>query len=142
MFKFFESKEKRLIKSHIRHLVRLAKSDGIFHSDELKFIKKIGKKNNLTEKEIDAIIQNPTSVDIVIPETKDEKFHQIFDLVNLMLKDGEVNDAEIEFCMELANRLGFRKVVVGVLVSKIERGIRDGLTRKQIRQEADAFVNY
>jgi uncharacterized membrane protein YebE (DUF533 family) len=142
MFKFFESKEKRLIKSHIRHLVRLAKSDGIFHSDELKFIKKVGKKNNLTEKEIDAIIQNPTSVDIVIPETKDEKFHQIFDLVNLMLKDGEVNDAEIEFCMELANRLGFRKVVVGVLVSKIERGIRDGLTRKQIRQESDAFVNY
>lgn len=142
MFKFFESKEKRVIKSHIRHLVRLAKSDGIFHSDELKFIKKVGKKNNLTDKEIDGIIQNPTSVDIVIPETKDEKFHQIFDLVNLMLKDGEVNDAEIEFCMELANRLGFRKVVVGVLVSKIERGIRDGLTRKQIRQEADAFVNY
>ncbi len=142
MFKIFESQEKRLIKSHIRHLVRLAKSDGILHSDELRFIKRVGKKNGLSEKEVDAIIQNPTSVDIVLPKSNDDKFHQIFDLVNLMLKDGEVNDAEIEFCMELANRLGFRKVIVGVLVSKIERGIRDGLTRKQIRQEADAFVNY
>ncbi len=142
MFKIFESPEKKVIKSHIRHLVRLAKSDGILHSDELRFIKRVGKKNGLSEKEVDAIIQNPTSVDIVLPKTNDDKFHQIFDLVNLMLKDGEVNDAEIEFCMELANRLGFRKVIVGVLVSKIERGIRDGLTRKQIRQEADAFVNY
>ncbi len=142
MFKIFESPEKKLIKSHIRHLVRLAKSDGILHSDELRFIKRVGKKNDLSEKEVDAIIQNPTSVDIVLPKSNDDKFYQIFDLVNLMLKDGEVNDAEIEFCMELANRLGFRRVIVGVLVSKIERGIRDGLTRKQIRQEADAFVNY
>ena len=142
MFKIFESKEKKIIKSHVRHLVRLAKSDGIFHSDELRFIKKVGKKNGLTEKEIDGIIQNPTSVDIVLPKDNDDKFFQIFDLVNLMLKDGEVNDAEMEFCMELANRLGFRKVIVGVLVAKIERGIKEGLTRKQIRKEADAFVSY
>jgi uncharacterized membrane protein YebE (DUF533 family) len=142
MFKIFESKEKKIIKSHVRHLVRLAKSDGILHSDELRFIKKVGKKNGLTDKEIDGIIQNPTSVDIVLPKDNDEKFYQIFDLVNLMLKDGEVNDAEIEFCMELANRLGFRKVIVGVLVAKIERGIKEGLTRKQIRKEADAFVTY
>jgi uncharacterized membrane protein YebE (DUF533 family) len=142
MFKIFESKEKKIIKSHVRHLVRLAKSDGILHSDELRFIKKVGKKNDLTDKEIDGIIQNPTSVDIVLPKDNDDKFYQIFDLVNLMLKDGEVNDAEMEFCMELANRLGFRKVIVGVLVAKIERGIKEGLTRKQIRKEADAFVTY
>lgn len=142
MFKIFESKEKKIIKSHVRHLVRLAKSDGILHSDELRFIKKVGKKNGLTEKEVDGIIANPTSVDIVLPKDNDEKFYQIFDLVNLMLKDGEVNDAEIEFCMELANRLGFRKVIVGVLVAKIERGIKEGLSRKQIRKEADAFVTY
>ena len=142
MFKIFETKEKKIIKSHVRHLVRLAKSDGILHSDELRFIKKVGKKNGLTDKEVDGIIQNPTSVDIVLPKDNDDKFFQIFDLVNLMLKDGEVNDAEIEFCMELANRLGFRKVIVGVLVAKIERGIKEGLTRKQIRKEADAFVTY
>ena len=142
MFKIFESKEKKIIKSHIRHLVRLAKSDGILHSDELRFIKKVGKKNGLTDKEIDGIVQNPTSVDIVLPKDNDERFYQIFDLVNLMLKDGEVNDAEIEFCMELANRLGFRKVIVGVLVSKMERGIRDGLSRKQIRRECEIFVTY
>ena len=59
-----------------------------------------------------------------------------------MTKDGEVNDAEAEFCMELANRLGFRKVIVGVLVAKLERGIKEGLTRKKLMKECEVFINY
>jgi hypothetical protein len=102
----------------------------------------VGKKNGLKEKEVEAIIENPTSVDIALPETKDERFYQIFDLVNLMMKDGEVNDAEMEFCMELANRLGFRKVIVGVLVAKITRGIADDLNRDTIREECMPFIEY
>ena len=77
-----------------------------------------------------------------MPTTREGKFDQIFDLAQMMLKDGEVNDAETEFCMELANRLGFRKVIVGVLVAKIERGIQEGLDRKQIKVEAEPFINY
>lgn len=142
MFSIFESEEKKLVKSHLRHLVRLAQSDGVLHKSELKFIKRIAKDNGISESSLQKILDNPTSVDIVLPKSKKEKFDQIFDFVNLMVKDGEVNDAETEFCMELANRLGFRKVIVGVLVAKIERGIREGLTRKQIMKEADPFINY
>lgn len=142
MFGFFESDEKKEIKTHLRHLVRLAKADGVLHKDELKFIYKIGKQNGLARKTVDKIIENPTSVDIVMPSTREAKFDQIFDLAQMMLKDGEVNDAETEFCMELANRLGFRKVIVGVLVAKIERGIKEGLDREEIKAEAAPFINY
>ncbi len=142
MFGFFESDEKKEIKSHLRHLVRLAKSDGVLHKSELKFIHKYGKQNGLSKKVVDEIVENPTSVDIVVPTTREAKFDQIFDLAQMMLKDGEVNDAETEFCMELANRLGFRKVIVGVLVAKIERGIKEGLDRDQIKAEAAPFINY
>ena len=112
------------------------------HKDELKFIYKIGKQNGLSRKTIEKIVENPTSVDIVMPATREAKFDQIFDLAQMMLKDGEVNDAETEFCMELANRLGFRKVIVGVLVSKIERGIKEGLDREQIKAESLPFITY
>ena len=44
--------------------------------------------------------------------------------------------------MELANRLGFRKVIVGVLVAKITRGIAEGLDRDQLKEEAAPFINY
>ena len=142
MFRIFESEEKKVVKSHIRQMVRLAFSDGVFHKDEKKFIFRVGKANGLTKKEIDKIIDSPTSVDIHIPETPEGKFEQIFDLVNLMTKDGRVTDAETEFCQELANRLGFRKVIVGILVAKIERGIAEGLKRRQIKKECKPFINY
>ena len=140
MFSIFESEEKKLIKTHLRHLVRLAISDGVLHKSELKFIKRIAKDNNISAGALQKIIDNPTKVDIVLPETTKDKFNQIFDLVNLMTKDGEVNDAEAEFCMELANRLGFRKVIVGVLVAKIERGINEGLSRKKLMKECEPFL--
>lgn len=142
MFRIFESEEKKVVKSHIRQMVRLALADGEFHKDERKFIKKIGKENGLDSTEVQRIIDNPKSVDIHIPETKEGKFFQIFDLVNLMTKDGTINDAETEFCQELANRLGFKKVIVGVLVAKIERGIAEGLNRRQLKKECKTFINY
>lgn len=142
MFKIFESEEKKAVKSHLRHMVRLAYADGDFHAKEKKFILRVGKENGLSRKEIDEIIENPTAIELHIPESRDEKFEQIFDLVNLMIKDGHVTDAELEFCQELANRLGFRKVIVGILVEKIERGIEAGLTRKKIKKECEIFINY
>lgn len=142
MFEFFESKEKKLIKSHLRHLVRLAKSDGLLHKNELDFIKSIGKKNGVNDSEVKGIIENPTSVDIVIPDNDDDRFDQIFDLVQMMMKDGVVNDEEMEFCEELANRLGFRKVIVGVLVAKVTRGIDAGLSKAQIKEETAPFLDF
>lgn len=142
MFAFFESKEKKIIKSHLRHLVRLAKADGLLHKNELDYIKKIGKKNDLTDVEIKSVIENPTSVDIVIPNNDNDRFDQIFDLVQMMMKDDVVNDEEMEFCEELANRLGFRKVIVGVLVAKLQRGIDSGLSKDEIKAESAAFLDF
>lgn len=141
MFSFFESQEKKHVKSHIRHLVRLAKADGLLHRDEVKFIKEVGKKNGLNDAEVKEIIENPTSVNISIPDNDSERFDQIFDLVQMMMRDGVVNDAEMEFCMELANRLGFRKVIVGVLVAKITRGIDAGLTKEELKEETKPFLD-
>lgn len=142
MFEFFESEKKKVVKSHIRHLVRLAMADGEFHKNELKFIMRIGKKNGLSTSTIERIVDNPKSVDIVIPDTARGRFDQIFDLCMMIMKDGIVSDAEVEFCAELANRLGFKKVIVGVLIAKIQRGIDGGLTKKEIYKESKPFINY
>lgn len=142
MFSIFESEEKKIVKSHIRQMARLALADGEFHKKERKFIRKIGSRNGLSESEVDAILKNPKSVDFHLPKTKEGKFDQIFDLVNLMSKDGHINDAETEFCQELATRLGFRTVIVGVLVAKIERGLEERLTKKQIKKECQVFIEY
>lgn len=142
MFEIFKTKEDKIIKSHIRHLVRLAKADGHLHKDELDFIHSIGERNGLNHAEIQAIVDDPMSVEIAVPESNDERFDQMFDLVRMMMKDGVVNDDEVEFCAELAKRLGFRKVIVGVLVAKIARGIAEGVSKEQIREESEQFLDF
>lgn len=142
MFSIFESEETKYVKSHIRQLVRLALSDGHLHKNELKFINKIGKENGLKKSDIEKIIDNPLSVDFHLPETPRERFDQIFDLCCMVMKDGDVNDAEVDFCADLANRLGFKKVIVGVLIAKIQRGLDGGLSKKEIYKESKPFINY
>lgn len=142
MFSIFESKEDRIIKGHLRHLVRLAKADGHLHKDEAEFIHNVGEKNGLSREAVHAIIEDPMSVEIAVPESDEDRFDQMFDLVRLMMKDGIVNDDEVEFCAELAGRLGFRKVIVGVLVAKIARGIAEGLTKKEIKEESKQFLDF
>ena len=142
VFSFFESSEKKYIKSHLRHLVRLASSDGAVSKEEEHMIKTIAKANGLSASEVKSILENPTAVDLALPDNNEDRFNQMFDLVQMMMADGVVTDAEMDFCGELANRLGFRKVIVGVLVAKIERGIKEGLSKDQIRAEAEAFINY
>jgi uncharacterized tellurite resistance protein B-like protein len=142
MFKIFESKEKKAVKSHLRQMVALANIDGELHAKEIKFILKVAKENEIPRDEVDEIINNPNDVEFHIPESRGEKFEQIFDLVNLMMKDGQVTDSEVEFCQDLATKLGFRKVIVGVLVEKIERGIEEGHSRKKIKKDCASFINY
>jgi uncharacterized tellurite resistance protein B-like protein len=142
MFKIFESEEKKAVKSHLRQMVGLANADGHFHTEEIKFILKVAKKNDIPRKEVDEIIENPSNIELHIPEDPSERFEQLFDLVNLMIKDGQVTDAELDFCQEIAAKLGYRKVIVGILVEKIERGIEQGMTRKKIKKECAPFINY
>lgn len=142
MFKIFESSEKKAVKSHLKQMVKLAHADGVFHDKEKKFIFKVGKENGISESDIEDIIKDPASIELHKPETRDEAFEQIFDLVRLMTKDGHVSDEEFEFCQELASQLGFRKVIVGILVEKIERGIEDGHSRKRIKKSCDGLINY
>ena len=77
----------------------------------------------------------------MVPSNDSERFDQIYDLVEMMLADGIIDDSEMDFCIDMAEKLGFRKAVVGVLVRKISMGVKDGLKREDIKRDAHAFLN-
>lgn len=142
MFGFFENEQIKKVKSHITNLALLAKADGHIDEREMSFIVAVGKKNGIRPADVRTVIANAGSARILIPETDSERFDQIFDLVDMMLADGVVDDHEMDFCVDMASKLGFRKAIVGVLVRKISMGVKDGLPREQIKEETQAFLNY
>jgi uncharacterized membrane protein YebE (DUF533 family) len=142
MFGFFENEQTKKIKSHIVNLAALAKADGHIDEREMNFIVAIGQKNGMRAAEVRSVVANSGSVNPLLPDNDSERFDQIFDLVDMMLADGIVDDNEMEFCIDMAGKLGFRKAIVGVLVRKISLGVKDGLPREQIKEETQSFLNY
>ena len=142
MFSFFENEQVKRVKNHIMNLGALAKVDGHIDQTELNYIISIGQKNGMKPDEVKSLIANSGTIKQIVPENDSERFDQIYDLVEMMLADGIVDDNEMEFCMEMATKLGFRKAIVGVLVRKISIGVKDGLSREHIKSESKDFLNF
>lgn len=142
MFGFFENEQTKKVKSHLMNLAALAKADGHIDEREMSFIVAVGKKNGMRSDEIKSVVANSGNIHLVIPDNDSERFDQIFDLVDMMLADGVVDDHEMDFCIDMAEKLGFRKAIVGVLVRKISMGVKDGLPRQQIKDESQSFLNF
>jgi uncharacterized membrane protein YebE (DUF533 family) len=142
MFNFFENEQTKRLKNHLLNLGALAKVDGHIDAAELNYIIAIGQKNGMKTEEVKSLMANSDSVTFHLPDNDSERFDQIYDLVEMMLADGIVDDNEMDFCQEMATKLGFRKAIVGVLVRKITMGVKDGLSREHIKTESQAFLNY
>jgi len=142
MFGFFESDEHKKVKTHLANLAALAKVDGHVDSTEMNFIVQIGQKQGLKAEDVKSLIASASSMNFELPKTDSDRFDQIFDLVEMMLADGVVDDNEMDFCIDMATRLGFRKAIVGVLVRKITMGVKDGLSRESIKKDSQAFLDF
>lgn len=140
MFGFFENEQTRKVKSHIMNLVALAKADGHIDEREMNFIVAVGRKNGMRPDEVRSIVGNSSNVHLIIPDNDSERFDQIFDLVDMMLADGVVDDTEMAFCVDMAEKLGFRKDVVAMLVRRISQGVKDGFPREQIKEDTQTFL--
>ncbi|MCC9134917.1 TerB family tellurite resistance protein [Pontibacter silvestris] len=141
MFSFFESEETKKLRSHITNLGALAKIDGHVDPTEMNYIISIGKKHGMKADEVRNLISNTSKSMPHLPTNDSERFDQIYDLVEMMLADGIVDESEMEFCINMASKLGFKETVVGVLVRKISIGVKDGLARELIKQDAEDFLD-
>ena len=142
MFGFFENEQIKKIKGHILNLAALARADGHIDSREMDFIMAVGRKNGVASGDVKALVVGNKIAACVLPSTDSERFDQIYDLVDMMLADGIVDETEMDFCIGMAERLGFRKAIVGVLVRKISQGVKDGLPEERIKEESLSFLNY
>ena len=140
MFGFFENEQAKKIKGHLCNLAALAKADGNVDDRELKFIITVGQKNGVSASEVRKIVQSGTSDTADLPTNDSERFDQIFDLIDMMLADGIVDQTEMQFCTVMAEKLGFREDVVDVLMRKISQGVKDAVPRERIKDESLSWL--
>ena len=108
----------------LKYLVQLALVDHAFDDRELEFIKNLGKANKISEEEIDTIVKDGLSrKDFIDDEFQglsfDQKFEYLVNIIELMKIDGKIYLSEINYCKDIAEKLGFKRNVISKVSSKI-----------------------
>jgi uncharacterized tellurite resistance protein B-like protein len=111
--------------THLKYLVQLALVDNSFDDEEIKFVVNVGRANNMTEDEINTVIkdglkkkENNSPQDFE-GLSFDQKFEYLVSIIELMKVDGKIYLSEINYCKEVAEKLGFKKDVISKVTSKI-----------------------
>lgn len=108
-----------MVKDQLNVLIQLASSDNLVADKEAKLIHMIAKVNGVSQEEIEHMLKNPTPIGDLANLTEDQKFEYLYNIVQLMKIDGQVFKSEIVFCEEIADKLGYKKGVIGELSSRI-----------------------
>src|SRR5690606_22811433 len=108
-----------MIKEQLNVLINLAASDSAVAENEAKIIHMIGKANGMSKEEIDGMLKKPRPIGDLSTFTEDQKFENLYHLIQLMKSDGQVFKSEVAFCEGVAEKLGYKKGVVAELSTLI-----------------------
>jgi len=129
-----------MIKEQLNVLINLAASDSTVADKEAKVIHMIGKANGMSRDEVDGMLKSPKPIGDLSAFSEDQKFEALYHLIQLMKSDGQVFKSEIHFCEQIAEKLGYKKGVVGELSSKIYSDPTITSDRKMLMDRAHKFV--
>ncbi|HKB45597.1 MAG TPA: hypothetical protein VKC90_14465 [Chitinophagaceae bacterium] len=129
-----------MIKEQLNVLINLAASDNAVAEKEAKVIHMIAKANGIPKEEVDAMLKKPSAVGDLSSFTEDQKFENLYHLIQLMKSDGQVFKSEIHFCEQVAEKLGYKKGVVAELSSRIYSDPTITADRKMLMERAHKFL--
>ncbi|HEV8514956.1 MAG TPA: TerB family tellurite resistance protein [Cyclobacteriaceae bacterium] len=129
-----------MIKEQLNVLINLAASDNTVAEKEAKVIHMIGKANGMTKEEIDGMLKKPQPIGNLSSFSEDQKFENLYHLIQLMKSDGQVFKSEIHFCEQVAEKLGYKKGVVAELSARIYSDPTITADRKLLMDRAHKFL--
>jgi uncharacterized tellurite resistance protein B-like protein len=112
-------------RSHMKNLIEVAVVDGNFDPTESELLKKIAKRNNISESHLKEIHGNPGNIEFIVPGDKLEKFQQFYDLVHMMTVDNSIHVEEMKLCNLFAVKFGYPRERSGEMIKSIQGNIEN-----------------
>lgn len=103
----------------LKNLVMLAAADGRFTDSEMAVLLAVASRENISPDDFNKVIDDPDSVDIVLPEDEDTKLNYLRDMVALMMIDGDLDEQELAICKIYAIALGYNSKIVDGMIADI-----------------------
>ncbi len=118
----FGSDKEGIRRSHIKNLISIALADGHLSEDEWELLVYLASRLGMEEEEIDAIRENPETINFVMPKTHEQRVQQIEDLVLLMSIDRDINPNEVELCKKISLKLDVLPQIVDDIITRRHSG--------------------
>ena len=115
----------------LKTLVMLASADERFTDSEMAVLLAVASRENISPEDFNRVMENPDSVDIVLPEDEDTKLAYLRDMVAMMMIDGELDEHELAICKLYAMALGYRSSIVDGMIA----GVIDSLDAEDASRE-------
>lgn len=127
-------------KSHMKNLIEMAAVDGNFDDVEYDLLKSIAKRNGISESQLKEIRKNPSGIQFEVPTDKKEKFHQFYDLVNMMVVDNTVHMDEQKLCSLFGVKFGYARPYINDLILAIHANIKNGQDYHETMKRVDMML--
>lgn len=128
---------------HLNILVQLAKIDGETDVAELELIRQIGASQNVSDEDIERIIDKTEALD-TIPSLenmpKQDKVELMTNLVLVMKIDGRIQKEEMKFCLKVLRKLGYDEEALFDLVSTTYIEKNAEVNKDDIRLRAEKYL--
>lgn len=112
-------------RSHMKNLIEMAAVDGNFDLIEYDLLKKIAKRNNISESQLKEIHSNHKDIEFELPADEREKFDQFYDLVHMMSIDQTIAPEEMKLCNIFAVKFGYSREKAPEIIKSIQGNIQN-----------------
>jgi len=126
--------------SRMKLLINLAKADGLVADKEKNYLINIGRANGIYPDEIYPLFTQ--NHEVLVPEnlSDDQKFDLMLSLIKLMKLDERMYREEINFCGQVATRLGYNKQVMFELLARVRSGRMEATEMDSLKEVIQNFL--
>jgi uncharacterized tellurite resistance protein B-like protein len=128
-------------KSHLSNLINLALADGKIVEEERSLFLKIGKRMGFSEEDITKELDAEMQAEFVFPENKTERYKQLYDMLSMIMVDGNIHENEVLLIKKIARKLDFEDEIVAPLIAKIEEYLEKGYNNNQLSSNLNDLIN-
>ncbi|PZR41344.1 MAG: hypothetical protein DI538_01675 [Azospira oryzae] len=124
----------------LKLLINLARIDGEVADREKKYITTIGIANGVPMKEVVPLFELDHEIIVPADLTSDERFNYIFSLVQLMKIDERLYKDEIQYCSQVAAKLGYDQSVMFELMLHV-RSVMEANELESLKQLTAKYLH-
>ena len=123
------------MKSHFMNLYSMVLADGNVRPEEIVQVYKIGLRHGVSPAEFNQLLLSPVSV--TLPGTLERKVSFLFDLTEIILADGQVDQSEVNALKHYCSLFGFDEANLDAIAGYMIDNVRQGKTLDEIMKNIE-----